>query len=240
MVRSVDYGGMVPKNCDDGVNVGILDNDACALEMMRLLLQRSGSSMHVVWTGMTAQRTLERVTFEQSADSLSKANVLVMNLALNGISGVDVYRQIRCRNASLGIVGVNSYPLDQYRQQLASAGAQGLFSRRDIFSPAFAKAIREVASGKKRADCPGDFLSARESYEHLRIVSEKDERIISKRELNILSMYTKGLTTEENRKISQYFVRNSAFSCSSCFEKIRCEQADRAIRFCQQHHLIQE
>lgn len=138
---------MVPKNCDDGVNVGILDNDACALEMMRLLLQRSGSSMHVVWTGMTAQRTLERVTFEQSADSLSKANVLVMNLALNGISGVDVYRQIRCRNASLGIVGVNSYPLDQYRQQLASAGAQGLFSRRDIFSPAFAKAIREVASG---------------------------------------------------------------------------------------------
>ena len=163
---------------------------------MRLLLQRSGSSMHVVWTGMTAQRTLERVTFEQSADSLSKANVLVMNLALNGISGVDVYRQIRCRNASLGIVGVNSYPLDQYRQQLASAGAQGLFSKRDIFSPAFAKAIREVASGK-RADCPGDFLSARESYEHLRIVSEKDERIISKRELNILSMYTKGLTTEE-------------------------------------------
>lgn len=79
---------MVPKNCDDGVNVGILDNDACALEMMRLLLQRSGSSMHVVWTGMTAQRTLERVTFEQSADSLS----LVMDLALNGISGVDVYR----------------------------------------------------------------------------------------------------------------------------------------------------
>lgn len=77
---------------------------------------------------MTAQRTLERVTFEQSADSLSKANVLVMDLALNGISGVDVYRQIRCRNASLGIVGVNSYPLDQYRQQLASAGAQGLFS----------------------------------------------------------------------------------------------------------------
>ena len=68
-----------------------------------------------------------------------KSNVLVMDLALNGISGVDVYRQIRCRNASLGIVGVNSYPLDQYRQQLASAGAQGLFSRRDIFSPALQK-----------------------------------------------------------------------------------------------------
>ena len=163
---------MVPKNCDDGVNVGILDNDACALEMMRLLLQRSGSSMHVVWTGMTAQRTLERVTFEQSADSL--------------------YRQIRCRNASLGIVGVNSYPLDQYRQQLASAGAQGLFSRRDIFSPAFAKAIREVASGK-RADCPGDFLSARESY-HVHHASKK----------------------------------------------LGVSKRIEAIRFCPQHHLIQE
>lgn len=230
---------MVPKNCDNGVNVGILDNDACALEMMRLLLQRSGSSMHVVWTGMTAQRTLERVTFEQSADSLSKANVLVMDLALNGISGVDVYRQIRCRNASLGIVGVNSYPLDQYRQQLASAGAQGLFSRRDIFSPAFAKAIREVASGK-RADCPGDFLSARESYEHLRIVSEKDERIISKRELNILSMYTKGLTTEEIGKYLNISCGTALSHVHHASKKLGVSKRIEAIRFCQQHHLIQE
>ena len=166
-------------------------------------------------------------------------NVLVMNLALNGISGVDVYRQIRCRNASLGIVGVNSYPLDQYRQQLASAGAQGLFSRRDIFSPAFAKAIREVASGK-RADCPGDFLSARESYEHLRIVSEKDERIISKRELNILSMYTKGLTTEEIGKYLNISCGTALSHVHHASKKLGVSKRIEAIRFCQQHHLIQE
>ena len=147
---------MVPKNCDDGVNVGILDNDACALEMMRLLLQRSGSSMHVVWTGMTAQRTLERVTFEQSADSLSKANVLVMDLALNGISGVDVYRQIRCRNASLGIVGVNSYPLDQYRQQLASAGAQRVVLQAGYLLTGFCKSYSGGGFGKTRR-LPGRF-----------------------------------------------------------------------------------
>ncbi|OKY89731.1 MAG: hypothetical protein BHV59_02285 [Bifidobacterium sp. 56_9_plus] len=162
-----------------------------------------------------------------------------MNLALNGISGVDVYRQIRCRNASLGIVGVNSYPLDQYRQQLASAGAQGLFSRRDIFSPAFAKAIREVASGK-RADCPGDFLSARESYEHLRIVSEKDERIISKRELNILSMYTKGLTTEEIGKYLNISCGTALSHVHHASKKLGVSKRIEAIRFCQQHHLIQE
>lgn len=152
---------------------------------------------------------------------------------------VDVYRQIRCRNASLGIVGVNSYPLDQYRQQLASAGAQGLFSRRDIFSPAFAKAIREVASGK-RADCPGDFLSARESYEHLRIVSEKDERIISKRELNILSMYTKGLTTEEIGKYLNISCGTALSHVHHASKKLGVSKRIEAIRFCPQHHLIQE
>ena len=118
-------------------------------------------------------------------------------------------------------------------------GAQGLFSRRDIFSPAFAKAIREVASGK-RADCPGDFLSARESYEHLRIVSEKDERIISKRELNILSMYTKGLTTEEIGKYLNISCRTALSHVHHASKKLGVSKRIEAIRFCPQHHLIQE
>ena len=101
------------------------------------------------------------------------------------------------------------------------------------------KAIREVASGK-RADCPGDFLSARESYEHLRIVSEKDERIISKRELNILSMYTKGLTTEEIGKYLNISCETALSHVHHASKKLGVSKRIEAIRFCQQHHLIQE
>lgn len=96
-----------------------------------------------------------------------------------------------------------------------------------------------MASGK-RADCTGDFLSARESYEHLRIVSEKDERIISKLELNILSMYTKGLTTEEIGKYLNISCGTALSHVHHASKKLGVSKRIEAIRFCQQHHLIQE
>ena len=86
----------------------------------------------------------------------------------------------------------------------------------------------------------GDFLSARESYEHLRIVSEKDERIISKRELNILSMYTKGLTTEEIGKYLNISCGTALSHVHHASKKLGVSKRIEAIRFCQQHHLIQE
>jgi len=98
-------------------------------------------------------------------------DVLILDLALNGISGVDVCRQIRRHDSSIGIIGVSSYSLNEYQQQLAAAGAQGLFSKQDVFSPAFMKAIHAVASGN-HAECPGDFPSAKEAYARLHTVPD--------------------------------------------------------------------
>ena len=120
------------------IDVGILDNDACALEMISLLLRQRDAAIRIGWSDTNAQYTLERMVFGPLSDAVT-VKVIVLDLALNGISGIDVCRQIRLRDSRVGILGVSSYALDQYRQRLALAGAQGLFSKQEILFAGFRK-----------------------------------------------------------------------------------------------------
>ncbi|MCH4857568.1 hypothetical protein [Bifidobacterium pseudocatenulatum] len=81
------------------IDVGILDNDACALEMISLLLRQRDAAIRIGWSDTNAQYTLERMVFGPLPDAVT-VKVIVLDLALNGISGIDVCRQIR-RNRCL-------------------------------------------------------------------------------------------------------------------------------------------
>lgn len=172
------------------IDVGILDNDACALEMISLLLRQRDAAIRIGWSDTNAQYTLERMVFGPLSDAVT-VKVIVLDLALNGISGIDVCRQIRLRDSRVGILGVSSYALDQYRQRLALAGAQGLFSKQEILSPDFVNAVHIAASGKS-ADVDHGFLSVEEAYARLHAVPKVAHAGISARELEILGMYARG------------------------------------------------
>lgn len=192
---------MSPSRGEWHINVGILDNDACTLEMISLMLQYEDCSIRITWTDLTAQRTLERVLLEQNISLSSNADVLILDLALNGISGGDVCRQIRRYDSSIGIIGMSSYLLNEY-QQLAAAGAQGLFSKQDAFSSAFTKTIQAVASGEC-AECSGVLLSEEDSYARLHAVPD-DAAGISGGKLEIRCLCARGLPPKKER---------SALSC---------------------------
>lgn len=114
------------------IDVGILDNDACALEMISLLLRQRDAAIRIGWSDTNAQYTLERMVFGPLSDAVT-VKVIVLDLALNGISGIDVCRQIRLRDSRVGILGVSSYALDQYRQRLALAGRKVYFLSKKSF-----------------------------------------------------------------------------------------------------------
>ncbi len=165
-------------------------------------------------------------------------DVIVLDLALNGISGIDVCRQIRLRNAKVGILGVSSYALDQYQSQLALAGAQGLFSKQEILSPNFVEAVRNAASGES-VDVTGGFLSAKDAYARLHTVASVPYTEISTRELEILRMYARGLTTKEiggQLSISSATVLSHV---NHAAQKLGVKKRVDAIRICRQRHLIQ-
>lgn len=66
------------------IDVGILDNDACALEMISLLLRQRDAAIRIGWSDTNAQYTLERMVFGPLPDAVT-VKVIVLDLALNGI-----------------------------------------------------------------------------------------------------------------------------------------------------------
>lgn len=208
------------------IDVGILDNDACALEMISLLLRQRDAAIRIGWSDTNAQYTLERMVFGPLSDAVT-VKVIVLDLALNGISGIDVCRQIRLRDSRVGILGVSSYALDQYRQRLALAGAQGLFSKQEILSPDFVNAVHIAASGKS-ADVDHGFLSVEVAHAG-----------ISARELEILGMYARGLTTGEIGGRLNISCATVLSHVNHAAQKLGVRKRVEAIRICRQRHLIQ-
>lgn len=219
------------------IDVGILDNDACALEMISLLLRQRDAAIRIGWSDTNAQYTLERMVFGPLPDAVT-VKVIVLDLALNGISGIDVCRQIRLRDSRVGILGVSSYALDQYRQRLALAGAQGLFSKQEILSPDFVNAVHIAASGKS-ADVDHGFLSVEEAYARLHAVPKVAHAGISARELEILGMYARGLTTGEIGGRLNISCATVLSHVNHAAQKLGVRKRVEAIRICRQRHLIQ-
>lgn len=172
----------------------------------------------------------------EKISSSSNADVLILDLALNGILGIDVCHQIRRYDSSIGIIRVSAYSLDEY-QQLAAAGAQGLFSKQDAFSSVFVKAIHAVASGEC-AECPGVLLSEEDSYSRLHAVPD-DAAGISGGKLEIRGLCACGLPPKKEIGFKLHI------SCATVLPHVN--HASRklgvikhvdAILICLQRHLI--
>ena len=128
--------------------------------------------------------------------------MLVLDMALGGITGADVCRRIRRRTGGTGIVCVTSYSVDVYQREAIASGAQGLFAKERLRTD-IAVAIRWAAQG-----LPADeqaavgFRDAQTAYGLLSgtvpakmSVDMRDP--LSLREKEILRLYARRLTTDE-------------------------------------------
>ncbi|MBT1172268.1 response regulator transcription factor [Bifidobacterium sp. MA2] len=212
------------------VRIGILDNDACALAMMDLLIRHGDPDMDVIWRETRPQRFMERIMFDAF-----QPDVAILDLSLNGISGVDVCREIRRRSATMNVIGVTAYPLDRYRQPLIEAGAQALVGKDAVGTPAFIRMLHALSRDDGRPLDEG-FPSPREAYARLRQAPE--EPVVSRRELDVLALYAQGLTTKEIASRLNISIGTVQSHTSHAAHKLGVRQRFEAIRACRQRHLI--
>ena len=105
------------------IRIGVLDNDPFALDAMCAMISAVSKDFRVMWsTGSPA------VAIEHCHNPHTRPEVLVLDMALGGITGADVCRRIRRRTGGTGIVCVTSYSVDVYQREAIASGAQGLFA----------------------------------------------------------------------------------------------------------------
>lgn len=213
------------------IRIGIVDNDYCALNLMAASIRKMDASFQVIWQVESAQGAIEHCVFD-----VSQPDVIVVDLALEGISGVDVCRRIRARTPSMGIIAVTAYPLHHYKELCIQAGVQALLSKRQFCATKTAEIIRDVAHGRSSPDCK-EFHHAKEAYEILSYSEDPEVRLTS-RESQILRWYAEGKMTKEIAK-ELAISEGTIFShIHHILNKTRTNSRAEAIRKCQSLHLL--
>lgn len=189
---------------DDVVTVGIVDNDPYALLGLTANVRAAGAPLKVAWTS-----ALGAAGFQKALDPGSKPDVLLVDMSLNDMSGVDLCAQIRLRSRDIGLVGISSFPLERYRAALAQAGAQGLIGKRSsaaVLGKALLAAARgdacppldglEIDSGMDGgADGGVTFDSVADAFARVNLGRQRGA--LSPHEREAISWYAQGLKTAE-------------------------------------------
>ncbi|WP_164514639.1 response regulator [Bifidobacterium goeldii] len=97
----------------------MVDNDQLTLTMLTLLVHRDLPEVDVTWA---CRRGRDAVARCLSADS--RPDVLLVDMSLEGLSGVEVCRQVRAATADVALIGVTSFSLEYYAADALAAGAQ--------------------------------------------------------------------------------------------------------------------
>ena len=213
------------------VAIGIVDNDPLALQALRVAVESSDARFRVSWMTDSATVALRRCL--TAADS---PRVLLVDMAMEEMSGAELVAGIRRRNSTSGIVCISSYTLETYADVARLAGAQALVAKHDV--AAWKRAIMAASNGialREERYCRG-MEDVADAYRRLRDTPGGAGLFaspnLSARETNTLHLYAEGLTrpqvaeclgvkastvaTFERRALAKLGVGNRAQAIASC------------------------
>jgi DNA-binding NarL/FixJ family response regulator len=142
---------------------------------------------------------------------LVQPDVVVMDINMPVLDGVQATRHITESNAGIGVIILTMYRQDQYVFEAIKAGARA-YLLKDADSDELLRAIRTVASGEALLD-PGIALKMIEEFRRLQSepVGADGITLLTERELDILRLVAQGLDNNEigdRLGLSEKTVRN--------------------------------
>lgn len=174
------------------MRIGILDNDIFAINGIRAMLlnyqRKTGENLDIWYTDNPA-KAIARCSV------LPVTDVMLIDMALNGISGVQVTSSIRQSGSVTAIAGMTSYDSAVYAEALRQAGAQALVDKRELSSNLEPLLLR-LAAGDKYPE-NSNFYAVKEyvALEHSNMADVLSG--LSARELEILKLYKAKSSTKE-------------------------------------------
>jgi len=172
--------------------IGLVDNDDWALLAMKQWIHGHSRACTLLWVTNSSSQALYNCLYSQMCP-----DVLIIDMALGSSSGPEICRSIRKASAHPSVLGITANDPTHYVHDLSKAGAQGLIAKKDI-PILLPDLIQPLAHGKSIQS--SNFLSASEAHQRLcgsETSKSQPFTALSKREIQILSMYASGKTTDE-------------------------------------------
>lgn len=167
------------------IRVLLVDDHRMLREGLRSLLERSGQ-VQVVGEASDGQVAVEMAARLQP-------DVVVMDIAMPILNGIEATREIHQRNPTTKIVVLTMYETEEYTSEVLKAGASGYVTK-DAAGEELLKAIHATVSGTVFLQ-PSVTTTLVDKY--LRIVTaDEQEGGLTPRELEILRLLAKGMSNK--------------------------------------------
>ena len=202
----------------------LVDDHAVVREGYRRLLER-GDSLVVAGEAATAADAMR-------LDAELRPDVVVLDIALPGISGIEILRRIIARRPDACVLMFSMYHDGIYASRAIDAGARGFLSKASA-PDLLVEAVRSVAAG-------GRYLSPDVEMAMKKQASAANELAdaLSTRELEVLRMLTQGYGIEEIGERLGLSPKTAANHQSSIKQKLGAESALQLMLIAQQFGLV--
>ena len=207
------------------ISVLLVDDHAVVREGYRRLLERD-ESLVVVAEAATAADALRR-------DEQFNPDVVVLDIALPGVSGIEILRRILARRPQACVLVFSMYQDGIYVSRAIEAGARGYLSKASA-PELLLDAVRCVAQGRRYLSPDVEQVLARSSAADGRAAT------LSARELEVLRMLSQGYSVERIGERLGLSPKTAANHQSSIKQKLGAESALQLILIAQQLGLISQ
>jgi len=157
----------------------------------------------------------------------SKPDLVLLDLALPGINGLDVLKQLRVEMPHIRVLILSTYPEKQYAIRCLRNGAQGYLTKESA-SDELLSAIRKIMRGGKYVSAPlADLLA-------LEIVSRDSQmphETLSDREFQVLCLIGKGKTVSEIANFLSLSLSTINTYRAHILEKMNLENTAQIIKY---------
>jgi DNA-binding NarL/FixJ family response regulator len=220
---------MSKQDCDSIIRVFIVDDQRMFQDGIRSRLEHE-QDMVVEGEAGTAEEAFELLQ-EKTPE------VVVLDIRLPGLSGIDAARVIRKEWPNLKIIMLTGYDFDQYVRAAARVGIDG-YILKDAPQDDLVRAVRDVAAGgavlppsiaskvmKSYADAPWPKLRAHPDS-------------LTLREIEVLDLVAEGLRNSDVAERLEISIRTVEAHVSSIMAKLGANTRPEIVRRAAQNNLI--
>ncbi|MCI1240645.1 MAG: response regulator transcription factor [Bifidobacterium subtile] len=205
------------------IRLAVVDNDRLTLAALVLIIKRSVPSINVIWTSESGREAVQK-----SLNARTSPDVLLVDMSLEGMSGLEICRRIRAQSEQVALIGITSFSLERYAHSAIENGAQCLIDKVRIQQ--ICDAICALANGRSAIVPHASHETKKEA--HIRLATRQHETSaedFTGREQEIMDMCVLGKGTAQIAQqlgISQSTVKTHI---QRVIEKMHVESKTQAV-----------
>jgi DNA-binding NarL/FixJ family response regulator len=162
-------------------------------------------------------------------------DLVLLDISLPGMSGLDVLKQIRLLKPSLPVLILSMYPEEQYAIRSLRAGASGYLTKESA-PEELISAIHKVASGRKYiTESLAERIAIDWDKEKLKPLHE----MLSDREYQVFCMIASGKTVKEISKLLSLSIKTVSTHRARILKKMQMKNSAQLTHYAIKHNLVE-